>query len=314
MLSNELDVGSIIKKLRNKTTNVHPLKLITEIQINTLVGLARNIFINQPILLELVTPINICGDIHSQFNDLVRYFDKYDEPPKTNYLFLGDFIDRGKQGLETILLLLCYKVKFPENFFMIRGNHEARSINRTYGFYMDCAKHYSENLWLRFSDCFNCLPLAALIDEKIFCVHGGLSPELTVIEQIKQIRRPTEIPESGILCDLLWSDPCENTSEWGPNDRGVSYTFGSKVVERFNERNEIDLIVRAHQVVQDGFKFFSNKKMVTVFSAPNYCDQFDNAGAMMIVEEDLTCSFFVIKSKNNSKDRNSLLLSNILRK
>ncbi|KAJ3425827.1 serine/threonine-protein phosphatase [Anaeramoeba flamelloides] len=248
MFQKELDIGSIIKKLRNKTSKVHPLKLITEIQINTLVGLARNIFINQPILLELVPPINVCGDIHSQFNDLVRYFDKYDEPPKTNYLFLGDFI-----GIT----------------------------------------HYSENLWLRFSDCFNCLPLAALIDEKIFCVHGGLSPELTVIEQIKQIRRPTEIPESGILCDLLWSDPCEEISEWGPNDRGVSYVFGSKVVERFNDRNEIDLIVRAHQVVQDGFKFFSNKRMVTVFSAPNYCDQFDNAGAMMIVEEDLTCSFFV---------------------
>ncbi|KAJ3444628.1 serine/threonine-protein phosphatase [Anaeramoeba flamelloides] len=307
----ELDIDSIIQKLIKKNPIVKPLDTILETEVSTLVNYARTIFINQPVLLELAAPINICGDIHSQYPDLLRYFDKNGYPPKKNYLFLGDYIDRGKQGLETIILLLCYKIKYPVNFFMLRGNHEQRNINRIYGFYQKCKFHYSEKLWLRFSDCFNCLPIAALIDEKIFCVHGGLSPDLTSIEQINQILRPTEVSESGILCDLLWSDPKEGVKKWGGNERGVSYTFGEEVVEKFTERNEIDLICRAHQVVENGFEFFANQRLVTVFSAPAYCGEFDNNGAMMIVEEDLTCSFFVLKpsfkNKNSNNSNNSKL-------
>ena len=204
---------------------------------------------SQPILLELECPIKICGDIHGQFYDLLRMFEYGGYPPESNYLFLGDYVDRGKQSLETISLLLAYKIKYPENFFLTRGNHECASINRIYGFYDECKRRYSIKLWKIFTDCFNCLPVVAILDEKIMCMHGGLSPELEQLEQIKKIVRPTDVPEQGIICDLLWSDPDSQANGWQPNDRGVSVIFSPSIVERFLKNNELDLICRAHQVL-----------------------------------------------------------------
>ena len=160
---------------------------------------SREIFISQPILLELEAPIKIVGDIHGQYYDLLRLFEYGGFPPDANYLFLGDYVDRGKQSLETICLLLAYKIKYPENFFLLRGNHECASINRIYGFYDECKRRYNIKLWKTFTDCFNCLPIAAIVDEKIFCVHGGLSPEHTSMDQIRRIPRPTDVPDSGIV-------------------------------------------------------------------------------------------------------------------
>jgi serine/threonine-protein phosphatase PP1 catalytic subunit len=137
--------------------------------------------------------------------------------------------------------------------------------------------------------------VAAIIDEKIFCVHGGLSPEHHSMEQVRRIMRPTDIPDSGILCDLLWSDPDKDIEGWGENDRGVSFTFGPDVVSKFLTKHELDLVCRAHQVVEDGYEFFAKRQLVTIFSAPNYCGEFDNAGAMMSVDETLMCSFQILK-------------------
>jgi len=250
----------------------------------------------QPILLELEAPIKICGDIHGQYSDLLRLFGKGGFPPEANYLFLGDYVDRGRQSLETICLLLAYKIKYPENFFMLRGNHEAASINRIYGFYDECKRRYNVKLWRVFADCFNCLPVAAIVDEKILCMHGGLSPHLANLDLIKNIARPTDVPESGLLCDLLWSDPGRmNLPEWEINDRGVSFTFSATVVSEFLSNHDLDLICRAHQVVEDGYEFFADKQLVTVFSAPNYCGEFNNDAAMMVVDDTLLCSFQIIK-------------------
>ena len=131
--------------------------------------------------------------------------------------------------------------------------------------------------------------IAAIIDDSIYCVHGGLSPDLTFINQIKNILRPTDIPDYGLLCDILWSDPEDNLKEdYGKNERGISITFSKKVVYKFLENNNLNLICRAHQVVEDGYEFFANKKLVTIFSAPNYCGIFDNCGAMMIIDESET--------------------------
>ena len=167
---------------------------LEEYEIKYLCLTARDIFINQPILLELEAPIKICGtcpafslvtqltyrsgDIHGQYYDLLRLFEYGGFPPEANYLFLGDYVDRGKQSLETICLLLAYKIKYPENFFILRGNHECASINRIYGFYDECKRRFNIKLWKTFTDCFNCLPIAAIIDEKIFTMHGGLSLSL----------------------------------------------------------------------------------------------------------------------------------------
>ena len=230
---------------------------------------------------------------------MLRLFEYGGYPPESNYLFLGDYVDRGKQSLECICLLLAYKIKFPENFFLTRGNHECASINRIYGFYDECKKRYSIKLWKIFTECFNCLPVAALLDDKILCMHGGLGKELEKVEQIKLLVRPSDVPEQGLLCDLLWSDPEDNPDGFGPNDRGVSVTFNADIVENFLQQNDLDLICRAHQVVEDGYEFFGKRQLVTVFSAPNYCGEFDNSGAMMSVDENLVCSFQILKPMNN---------------
>lgn len=143
-------------------------------------------------------PQQICGDIHGQYYDLLRLFEYGGFPPEANYLFLGDYVDRGKQSLETICLLLAYKIKYPENFFILRGNHECASINRIYGFYDECKRRYNIKLWKTFTDCFNCLPIAAIIDEKIFTMHGGLSPDLNSMEQIRRVMRPTDVSLAAI--------------------------------------------------------------------------------------------------------------------
>lgn len=281
---------------------------LSEAEIKDLCVASRDIFMQQPNLLELEAPIKICGDIHGQYSDLLRLFEYGGFPPIANYLFLGDYVDRGKQNLETICLLLAYKIKYPENFFLLRGNHECASINRIYGFYDECKRRFNVRLWKSFTECFNCLPVAALIDDKILCMHGGLSPDLSNLDQIRNLSRPTVIPDSGLLCDLLWSDPGgRDMKGWGMNDRGVSYTFGADKVSEFLTKHDLDLVCRAHQVVEDGYEFFADRQLVTIFSAPNYCGEFDNAGAMMSVDENLMCSFQILKPAE--KKAKSLMLT-----
>ncbi|EIE88121.1 hypothetical protein G6F46_010469 [Rhizopus delemar] len=309
----EGDVDSIIARLL-EVRGSRPGKQVQllENEIRYLCQKSREIFMNQPILLDLEAPIKVCGDIHGQYYDLLRLFEYGGFPPDANYLFMGDYVDRGKQSLETICLLLAYKIKYPENFFILRGNHESASINRIYGFYDECKRRYNIKLWKTFTDCFNCLPIAAIIDEKILCMHGGLSPDLQSMEQIRRVMRPTDIPDTGLLCDLLWSDPDKDIVGWSGNDRGISFTFGADIVSKFLQKHDLDLICRAHQVVEDGYEFFAKRQLVTLFSAPNYCGEFDNAGAMMSVDESLMCSFQILKPAEkkaktglNNKQRNT---------
>ena len=292
----DLNVDSIIERLTAVRSD-KPGKLVSlkESEILGLVSAAKELVMEQPVFLELQGPLKICGDIHGQYYDLLRIFEYTGYPPESNYLFLGDYVDRGRQNLETICLLLAYKIKYPENFFLLRGNHESDSINRIYGFYDECKRRYNVKMWKKFTECFNCFPVAALIEDRILCMHGGLSPDLTDLDQIRKVQRPTDVPDNGLLCDLLWSDPDANVNGWGENERGVSYVFGAEVVNRFLKSQALDLIVRGHQVVEDGYEFFCNKKLVTVFSAPNYCDEFDNSAAIMNINESLVCSFKILQ-------------------
>ncbi|KAH0453061.1 hypothetical protein IEQ34_017385 [Dendrobium chrysotoxum] len=289
-------LNDIIRRLLNAKNGRSTKQVnLTEVEIRKLCVASREIFLSQPNLLGLEAPIKICGDVHGQYSDLLRLFEYGGFPPAANYLFLGDYVDRGKQCIETICLLLSYKIKYPENFFLLRGNHECASINRIYGFYDECKRRFNVRLWKVFTETFNCLPVAALIDEKILCMHGGLSPSLKHLDQIENIVRPTDVPDQGLLCDLLWADPDKDIQGWGENDRGVSYTFGPDKLSKFLQKHDLDLICRAHQVVEDGYEFFASRKLVTIFSAPNYCGEFDNAGAMMSVDDALTCSFQILK-------------------
>ena len=194
----------------------------------------------QPAYLELESPITVCGDTHGQYSDLLKLFEVGGFPPEPNYLFLGDYVDRGKQSLETICLLLAFKIKYDENFFLLRGNHECASINRIYGFYDECKRRYNLKIWKVFIDLFNCLPIAANIDDKILLMHGGLSPELTSLDQLKKIIRPTDVPEGGLLCDLLWSDPDSQCHGWGRNERGDSVVFNEKILGKFLNKTGVD--------------------------------------------------------------------------
>ena len=252
-------------------------------------------------LIELEAPLRVCGDIHGQYYDLLRIFEHCGFPGEFNYLFLGDYVDRGKQSLETICLLLAYKIKYPLKVHLLRGNHESSVTNRIYGFYDECKRRYNVRLWRNFTELFNYLPVAALIDEKILCMHGGLSPDLRNLSSISEISRPTEIPDSGLLCDLLWSDPDKEVLDFDENDRGVSVVFGEKIVQEFNRKNDLDLIIRAHQVVDDGYEFFAQRQLITIFSAPNYCGEFDNSAGIMIIDDALTCSLKVLRTVENLK-------------
>eukprot|EP00756_Hemistasia_phaeocysticola_P036712 Hpha_TRINITY_DN16657_c1_g11::TRINITY_DN16657_c1_g11_i2::g.178493::m.178493/K06269/PPP1C; serine/threonine-protein phosphatase PP1 catalytic subunit len=299
-------IDTVLQKLlavRGQKTGPGMLKQVnlTEAEVRMLVLRTRELFMQQSTLLELVAPVKICGDVHGQYCDLLRLFEYGGWPPDSNYLFLGDYVDRGKQSLETICLLLAFKVKYPENFFLLRGNHECASINRIYGFYDECKRRYTVKMWKAFTDSFNCMPVSSLVDGKVLCMHGGLSPELHSMEQIRRILRPTDVPDTGLICDLLWSDPEEGIEGWGENDRGVSFTFGEDVVEKFLRKHDLDLICRAHQVVEEGYQFFARRQCVTVFSAPNYCGEFDNSGALMSVDVNLCCSFQILKPSSRQQ-------------
>ncbi|KAL4912787.1 serine/threonine protein phosphatase [Aspergillus aurantiobrunneus] len=316
-----IDLDDMITRLLDAgySTKVTKTVCLKNAEIVAICTAARELFLTQPALLELSSPVKIVGDVHGQYTDLIRLFEMCGFPPASNYLFLGDYVDRGKQSLETILLLLCYKLKFPENFFLLRGNHECANVTRVYGFYDECKRRCNIKIWKTFVDTFNCLPIAATVAGKIFCVHGGLSPSLSHMDDIRGIARPTDVPDYGLLNDLLWSDPADMEEDWEPNERGVSYCFNKSVIMNFLQRHDFDLVCRAHMVVEDGYEFYQDRILVTVFSAPNYCGEFDNWGAIMSVSGELLCSFELLKPldsaalkshiKRGRKERNSLLNS-----
>ena len=297
-----MEVDAIIEKLLSVRGN-KPGKTVDlkEDEIKFLIDKSLQIIKEQKMLVELEAPLHVCGDIHGQYYDLLRIFEHCGYPGEYNYLFLGDYVDRGKQSLETVCLLLCYKIKYPTKVTLLRGNHESSVTNRIYGFYDECKRRYNVRIWRSFTDLFNFLPVAAIIDDKILCMHGGLSPELKNLQNIESLSRPTDIPDSGLLCDLLWSDPDKEVLEYDENDRGVSVIFGEKVVEDFNKKNDLDLIIRAHQVVDEGYEFFAKRQLITIFSAPNYCGEFDNSAGIMIIDESLTCSLKVLRPVENLK-------------
>lgn len=298
----QLDMDMIIGKcLEARGAKAGKLVQIAEAQLKALCGTVREIFLSQNSLLELEAPLKICGDVHGQYHDLLRLFDYGNFPPESNYLFLGDYVDRGKQSLETVTLLFAYKCKYPENFFLLRGNHECSSITRIYGFYDECKRRHNIKLWKLFCDVFNCMSVCAVIDDKIMCMHGGLSPEIKSFDQIRRLVRPTDVPDTGMLCDLLWADPDKDMTGWAESDRGVSFIFGQDIVNSFLRKHDMDLICRAHQVVEDGYEFFAKRQLITLFSAPNYCGEFDNSGAMMTIDDTLMCSFKVLKPVKGKK-------------
>ena len=230
--------------------------ILPERELRILCEKVKEILIEESNVQPVRAPVTICGDIHGQFHDLLELFNKGGEIPNTRYIFMGDFVDRGFNSVETFQLLLCLKLKYPQHITLLRGNHETRQITTVYGFYDETIRKYGNaNPWKYCTEVFDYLGIGALVEGKIFCIHGGLSPEIKTIDQIRLIDRRMEIPHEGPFCDLMWSDP-EDIETWAVSPRGAGWLFGSKVTTEFNHINDLSLIARAHQLVMEGFKYW----------------------------------------------------------
>ena len=259
---------------------------IDEADARLLCDLAIEVLSEESNLQPVESPVTICGDIHGQFFDLLELFKVGGEVPDTKYLFLGDFVDRGFYSVETLLLLFCLKIRYPERIYLVRGNHESRQITQVYGFYDECLKKYgSVSVWRCCTDVFDYMALGAIVDGTVLCVHGGLSPSLQSLDQIRVIDRKQEVPHEGPMCDLLWSDP-EEMEGWGVSPRGAGYLFGGEVCRQFVHANKLSFMCRAHQLVMEGYRWMFDHRLVTIWSAPNYCYRCGNQAAVLGVNDD----------------------------
>jgi diadenosine tetraphosphatase ApaH/serine/threonine PP2A family protein phosphatase len=277
--------------------DVREHKPIAEHDLICLFRMAQDVLFQEGTLLNLSAPISVCGDVHGQFYDVLRLFEIGGDPMDTKYLFLGDYVDRGYYSIETFALLLAYKIRYQDTFFLLRGNHECRQVNTLYGFYEEIVQHFGHaGPWKLCNEVFDMLPMAALIDNKIYCVHGGLSPSIKLVDQVALFERRAEIPSTGPISDICWSDP-EDIAGWGMNQRGAGWLFGSKPTSEFCHNNKLKMIARAHQLAMEGYQWhFNGDQLVTVWSAPNYMYRSGNKASIMNVSSDLQCEFKVFEA------------------
>lgn len=291
-----MDLDRIIGDLRE-------CKIISEGDVQEMCVLMQELLIEEANVQRIDAPVTICGDIHGQLHDLLTLFEIGGEPPQSKYLFLGDFVDRGFYSVETVLLLFAYKLKYRDRVYLIRGNHESRQITSVYGFYDECVRKYSNaNVWRYCCEVFDYLSLAAQVcgrlggADGVFCVHGGLSPALLRMDELKVVDRKQEVPHSGAVCDLLWSDPDAEVEGWALSPRGAGFLFGRHETSKFLHLNRVSLVARAHQLVMEGYRELFDGGLVTVWSAPNYCYRCGNVAAILQVDDMLNREYVTFES------------------
>lgn len=254
----------------------------------------------EPNLLELDAPITVCGDIHGQYYDLMKLFEVGGNPAETRYLFLGDYVDRGYFSIECVLYLWSLKLWYPNSLFLIRGNHECRHLTDYFTFKLECKHKYSEEIYDLCMESFCALPLGAVMNKQFLCIHGGLSPELQTLDDLRTINRFREPPTHGLICDILWADPLEEFGQETTNEsfvhnhvRGCSYFFTYQAACQFLERNNLLSIIRAHEAQDAGYRMYRKTKVtgfpsvMTIFSAPNYLDVYNNKAAVLKYENNV---------------------------
>ncbi|KAI0948979.1 hypothetical protein AcW1_008703 [Taiwanofungus camphoratus] len=291
------DLDACIQQLLRK-------QLLHQALLREICEKTKEVLMRESNVVHVSAPVTVVGDIHGQFYDLIEIFRIGGYAPHTNYLFLGDYVDRGLFSVETISLLTCLKLRYPDRVQLIRGNHESRAVTQTYGFYTECVRKYgSSHVWTYFTDMFDFLTLSVVIDDQIFCVHGGLSPSIHSIDQIKVVDRFREIPHEGPMADLVWSDPDPEKEDFAISPRGAGYTFGSGVVYKFLETNKMSHILRAHQLCMEGYASLFDKHLSTVWSAPNYCYRCGNSASILEVGPGRSMYFNVFQAApENERD------------
>jgi serine/threonine-protein phosphatase 5 len=266
--------------------------------------LMKNVLVTTPTLQDIAIPntaaegeepeghITVCGDTHGQFYDLLNIFELGGMPSPTNpYLFNGDYCDRGSFSVEVVLTLFAWKLCHPAGLYLGRGNHETKNMNKIYGFEGEVKHKHNETIMNLFTEIFNWLPLCACIQQKVFVTHGGLCAQDGVkLDDIRKVARNREPPDSGIMSDLMWSDPQPFAGK-GPSKRGVGLSFGPDVTKQFLDDNNLELLVRSHEVKDEGYLVEHDGKCITIFSAPNYCDQMGNKGAFIRFGHDCKPNF-----------------------
>ena len=278
-------------------------------EVKALCAQASAVLSAEPSLLELEGPLSVAGNVNGQYRDLLAALCAGGYPPgiAANWLFLGDYIGRGCRSLECICFLLALKLLYPRNIFLLRGHHEERDLAITYGFKQECERRLGvNNAWELFLPVFEHLPLAAVINQpphRIFAVHGGIGPGLR-LEQILQIQRPCSVPRSGAVADLLWADVDPLTAHFDDSDRGVAHKFGKAVLRRFCAANQVALVLRSHQLVQEGFQFFTDQ-LLTIWTATGYNADFTNNGAILLIDKDpriLQLKMFALEAADDDAD------------
>lgn len=261
---------------------------------------ATDLLASEPNLLDVPAPVTVCGDVHGQYFDLMKLFEVGGNPANTSYLFLGDYVDRGSFSIECLLYLYSLKLSYPNTFWMLRGNHECKHLTDYFTFKSECLHKYSSNLYEESLRSFNALPLAAIMNKQFFCVHGGLSPELKTLDDLIKLDRFKEPPTKGLMCDLLWADPIEEYDDDNMDQtfirntvRGCSYAFTYKASCQFLERTGLLSIIRAHEAQDAGYRMYKRTKtmgfpsLLTMFSAPNYLDTYNNKAAVLKYENNV---------------------------
>ncbi|KAJ6235075.1 serine/threonine-protein phosphatase 6 catalytic subunit [Anaeramoeba flamelloides] len=285
-----MNIDNILNKLKNKETlETNDLKLLLD--------KGAELFKAEPNIIQVTAPATIVGDVHGHFYDLLKLFETNGEIGDKKYIFLGDYVNRGVFSVLSFCYLVSLKIKFPDQIIMLRGNHESRQICEVYGLKTEIERIYSNTDpldWL--IETFYNLPLAAIINNTILCIHGGISDLIKTIDDIETIDRFQEVPTTGKFTDLLWSDPTEEVEMYKESPRGAGRLFGKKVFDEFLEKNNLTLVIRSHMYVEEGYKYhFGEEKCLTIFSSPKYSFSCNNVGAVLNIDQDLNRTFKVFE-------------------